>query len=92
MNKKRFFAGNTGWRIYWDDEMALWKLGSPKKQNMFGLHSEFQTYPLGKNYWQIINDTNCVYPNPDKILINMSPCNSSSFTCDDGTCIQMTGR
>ena len=92
VNKKRFFAGNTGWRIYWDDDMSLWKLGSPPKKNMVGFHSEFQTYPLGKNYWKIVNDTRCVYPNPDKILINMSPCNSSSFTCDDGTCIQMTGR
>ena len=92
MNKKRFFVGNTGWKIFWDDTNSLWKLSSPKKKFMFGKHTEFETYPLGKNYWQIFNDTRCIYPNPDKILINMSPCNSSSFTCDDGTCIPMVGR
>ena len=92
MNKKRFFVGNTGWKIYWDEEGEFWKLGSLKKKNMYGTHTEFKTYPLGKNYWHIVNDTNCIYPNPEKVLINMSPCNSSSFTCDDGTCIPMTGR
>ena len=88
MNKKRFFARNTGW----DEDNQLWKLRSPKKEYMYGMHTEFVTYPLGKNYWQIVNDTRCVYPNPEKVQINMSPCNASSFTCDDGTCIPMTGR
>ena len=92
MNKKRFFAGNTGWKIFWDEDGALWKLSSPKKKNMYGVHSEFETYPLGKNYWKMVNDSRCDYENPDKVLITMSPCNASSFTCDDGTCIQMTGR
>ena len=92
MNKKRYFAGNTGWKIYWDEEGEFWKLGSLKKKNMYGTHTEFKTYPLGKNYWHIVNDTNCIYPNPEKVLINMSPCNSSSFSCDDGTCIPMIGR
>jgi hypothetical protein len=92
LNEKRFFAGNTGWRIFWDADRELWRLSSPKKENMFGLHTEFATYPLGKNYWRIVNDTRCTYPNPERVLINMSPCNSSSFTCDDGTCIPMTMR
>ena len=92
MNNKRFFVGNTGWKIFWDDTNSLWKLSSSKKKLMFGKHTEFQTYPLGKNYWQIFNDTRCIYPNPDKVLINFSPCNASSFTCDDGTCISMVGR
>ena len=92
MNKKRFFAGNTGWKIYWEEDGEVWKLGSPKKEFMYGIHTEFKTYPLGKNYWNIVNDTRCIYPNPEKVLINMSPCNTSSFTCDDGTCIHMSGR
>jgi hypothetical protein len=92
VNQKRFFAGNTGWRIFWDADSELWKLNSPKKENMFGDHTERATYPLGKNYWKIVNDSRCTYPNPEMVLINMSPCNSSSFTCDDGTCIPMTMR
>ena len=91
-NKKRFLAGNTGWRIFWDSTSELWRLSNPNEEHMYGLHTEFATYPLGKNYWSIINDTRCTYPNNEKVLLNLSPCNSTSFTCDDGTCIPMTGR
>ena len=70
MNKKRLFAGNTGWKIYWDENGELWKLAGPKKEFMYGTHTEFKTYPLGKNYWNIVNDTRCTYPNPEKVLIN----------------------
>ena len=91
-NKKRFFAGNTGWRIFWDNDGELWRLSSPKEEHMYGLHTEFATYPVGKNYWSIVNDTRCTYPDQEKLLLNLSPCNSTSFTCDDGTCIPMTGR
>ena len=91
-NKKRYLAGNTGWRIFWDNSGELWRLSSPKEKNMYGLHTEFATYPLGKNYWSIVNDTRCSYQNPEKVLLNLSPCNSTSFTCDDGTCIPMTDR
>ena len=92
VNKKRFFVGNTGWRIFWDKDGEQWKLSTPKQNDMYGLHTEFSTYPIGKNYWSIVNDTKCTYKNPEKVLINMSPCNSSSFTCDDGSCIPMTSR
>ena len=92
INQKRYFSGNTGWRIFWDEANELWELSSPNMENMIGTHTEFETYPLGKRFWKIVNDTRCSYPNPDKVLLNMSPCNSSSFTCDDGSCIPMTKR
>ena len=91
-NKKRFLAGNTGWMIFWDSNGELWRLSNPNEEHMYGLHSEFATYPIGKNYWSIINDTRCTYPNTEKVMLNLSPCNSTSFTCDDGTCVPMTGR
>ena len=91
-NMKRFLAGNLGWRIFWDDTGKLWRLNSPKAEFTYGTHTEFQTYPLGKNYWSIVNDTRCSYPNTEKVLLNLSPCNSTSFTCNDGTCVPMIGR
>ena len=92
INKRRFFVGNTGWKIFWDADRELWKLGSAKMENMVGLHTDFEAYPLGKKFWNIVNDTKCNYPNPERVLFNISPCNSSSFTCDDGSCIPMTDR
>ena len=91
-NKKRFLAGNSGWSIFWDDTAKLWRLKSPKEEFTYGTHTEFPTYPIGKNYWSIVNDTRCSYPNTEKVLLNLSPCNSTSFTCGDGTCVPMTGR
>ena len=92
INGKRFFAGTTGWKIFWDSKREMWELSSSKKENMFGLHTEDSSYPLGKNFWQIVNDSSCSYRDPQQVLLNISPCNSSSFTCDDGTCVPMTLR
>ena len=91
-NKKRFLAGNNGWRIFWDNAAKLWRLNSPNEEFTYGTHAEFSTYPIGKNYWSIVNDSRCTYPNSDKVLLNLSPCNSTSFTCNDGTCVPMTER
>ena len=91
-NKKRFLAGNNGWRIFWDSSAKLWRLSSPNEEFTFGTHAEFSTYPIGKNHWSIVNDSRCSYPNSDKVLLNLSPCNSTSFTCNDGTCVPMTER
>ena len=92
LNGKRYFSGNTGWKLFWDDDNKFWKIGSSKKENIFALHTELETYPLGKSFWKIVNDTRCSYPDSDKVLINMSPCSSTNFTCDDGSCIPMTKR
>ena len=90
-NKKRFFAGSTGWRLFWDTGSDSWRLSSHKKKNVYVSHTDFATYPLGKKYWSIVNDT-CVYPNPQKVQLGISSCKSSLFSCDDGSCIPMSGR
>ena len=89
-NKKRFFVGRTGWRLFWDGN--LWSLSSPNFEYTFGTHTEFSTYPLGKKYWSIVNDSQCVYPDSDNVEISITPCNTSAFTCDDGSCIAMNKR
>ena len=89
-NKKRFFVGRTGWRLFWDGN--LWSLSSPNFKHTFGTHTEFSTYPLGKKYWSIVNDSQCVYPDSDNVEISITPCNTSAFTCDDGSCIPMIKR
>ena len=30
-NKKRYFAGNTGWKIYWDNSGELWRLSNQQR-------------------------------------------------------------
>ena len=42
--------------------------------------------------FKVFNDTKCAYQNTDSLHLNLSPCNSSSFTCDDGICIPMSRR
>ena len=50
-----------------------------------------EKYPFGKREWTIVNDT-CSTEETEKKVLNLSPCDSSSFTCDDGICIPMTSR
>ena len=92
INEKRFFTGNRGWKIYWDSEKNNWRIGNPSHNTIYGLHTAATTYPLGKNYWKIVNDTKCEYPDSNRIVLNMSPCNESEFTCDEGACIPMGKR
>ena len=48
-------------------------------------------FTFGKREWTILNDT-CSGEEVEKKMLNLSPCNSSSFTCDDGICISMDSR
>ena len=91
-NTKRFFTGNNGWEIVWDGDNNHWRMNNTNDEYKYATHSDFVTYPLGKRYWKIVNESRCSYPDPDRVLLNMSPCNDTEFTCDDGSCVPMTKR
>ena len=41
---------------------------------------------------QVVDDPKCNYQDANSVFLNLSPCNASSFTCDNGICISMTKR
>ena len=54
---------------------------------IFSARSHFQNYIT-----QVENDLKCKYQNADSVVLNLSPCDRTSFTCDDGICIGMEKR
>ena len=93
MGNRRFFQGDFGWIIQWTDDK--WQIindlltFSVRPSRLVYHHGSL--YPFGRNYWENINDTSCIGTD-DTLLLNLTPCNMSSFTCDNGFCIPMEKR
>ena len=85
----RYFTGNFGWQMSWNDTDDLFMIKNVKYPYIYA-HTD-EKYPFGKREWTIVNDT-CSTEETEKKVLNLSPCDSSSFTCDDGICIPMTSR
>ena len=91
LEDKRFFTGNYGWKIQWKD--GKWKILHEKKNHTQLVYNHGSLYPFGRNYWENgVNDTSCIGMEGQSLLINLSPCDESSFTCDNGFCIPMEKR
>ena len=92
---KRFFTGNYGWKLRWmsRDGMDKWRIVHEKKNHTELVYSHGSLYPFGRFFWENgENDTSCIGMEGKSILLNLSPCNESSFTCDNGFCIPMEKR
>ena len=86
-NGNRFFSGSYGWDIFF--ESGNWVIQSTRYNTTKAVHSGID-YPLGRNSWQIDNDR-CPSDGRE-VVLNLTPCSSSEFTCDNGVCIPMEFR
>ena len=48
-------------------------------------------YPIGTYLWQLSGKHGCL-SDPEKLLLTMTSCNESQFTCDNGICIDIETR
>ena len=86
-NRNRFFSGSFGWDLFFDE--GEWVIKSVKHNGTIAVHSN-REYPLGRNVWMIDNDR--CSAGKQKTILNLTPCSSTQFTCDDGVCISMDLR
>lgn len=84
-----YFAGLLGAQILQDG--MLWVLSHRYRE---GVTATIQSIslPLGRRQWNVTTqDPYCTYNLGPKVL-TLSTCNSSEYTCNDGTCVPLATR
>ena len=88
---RRFFVGNFGWQMKWDNDQSLWKLASKTSNETYATQAD-STYPLGRKKWSVYNDKCNTRGGMEVLFLTFSPCREDEFTCDSGNCIPMEMR
>ena len=88
---RRFFSGNFGWKMAWDNDQRLWKLASKTTNETFATQTD-TTYPLGRKQWTVYNDKCNTRGGSEVMFLTFSPCREDEFTCDSGNCVPMEKR
>ena len=77
--------------ISYNHSMEAWKIIDVINPNIFGIFTAgFSGLALGTNKWTISNDK--CKKGKHMVSISLTTCKDSSFTCDDGLCIDLPKR
>ena len=88
--KDRGFGGSYGGSLQRNNESLYWKITSPDNHR-HALYTGQKLYPLGRNTWEVTNDT-CTGTSTTRISLILTACKTDQFTCDDGLCVSMEKR
>ena len=89
-SKDRAFGGTYGGSIKRNNVSLNWEIASPDNFRR-ATYNGSKLYPLGRNTWQITNDT-CTGAGSVQISLILTACSMEQFTCDDGLCVGMDKR
>ena len=88
---RRFFVGNFGWQIKWDNDHRYWKLSALTTNVTYATQAD-TTYPLGRKQWSVFNDKCNTKGGMEVLFLTFSPCQEDEFTCESGNCVPMGNR
>ncbi|KAA0193772.1 hypothetical protein HAZT_HAZT006106 [Hyalella azteca] len=93
VNNRPSLAGYLHSDIFWNNETKEWTLTSRKTPDALALYKpdEPSDYPFGKKMWQVESPI-CGYSKGEKVLLTLSACSSGKYSCDDGSCIDLSKR
>ena len=96
MQRRRVFAGSTGWTLTYSDEEKTWTVVNKRLPDMdlsLVRNSFFDNVmvPTGKYVWNVAKNP-CNNWEDSNVTLQFSACNIDQFTCDDGKCIPMQSR
>ena len=86
-----------GWsksNIYYDKNLHMWIARHLEKKNFLATSKATQgSLLLGPQEWTVHNDSEeCTVEDSYTIMMLMTACNDTEFTCNDGGCVNMENR
>ena len=88
---RRYFSGNSGWQMAWDNGIKAWRLASKQTNDTYAIQTDTK-YPLGRKEWTIVNDKCNAREGSEVLSLMFSACAQDEFTCDSGNCVPMEKR
>ena len=88
---RKYFSGNFGWKIVWDNSDKIWRLSSKLSNTTFATQAD-PSYPLGRKLWSVFNDKCNLVGGTELLYLTFSSCRENEFTCDNGICVPMDKR
>ena len=85
------FVGTTGWVINFDKGESTWKIEHPAFMANTIKLLDSSRRPFGKKTWEVRNYI-CDQGETVPLVLLLSNCDQDQFTCNDGTCVALTGR
>ena len=86
------FAGVSGTFIKYDASRISWVAASFKKHARAEILSRANSFMIGTKHWTIQDDLNCDRQRNSVVLLSFTSCDSMSFACNDGICINFEDR
>ena len=86
------FAGVSGTFIKYNTSRRAWVAASFKKHARAEIHSRANSFIIGTKHWKVQDDLSCNRETVSEVLLSFTRCDSLSFACNDGICINLEDR
>ena len=86
---EEFYLGERKSSIRYNADMQIWNMTTRDKPGIYATSQASRTsILLGRHQWNLHNEPKCLH----ELEMVLTSCHQSEFTCQNGTCIDMTQR
>ena len=93
VNTKPMWLGTQNSIIKWNNNKAQWEICDLSKDECYVKLILENNFPIGKHYWYLFDGISCKdSQNGEELEMILTACDVDEFTCNDGTCIDVSKK